>query len=39
LRKSYLQVETALHETRVRLGELSGQFEERAGAQEKKIVS
>ena len=39
LRKNYLDVETALHETRVRLGELSGHFEERAGAQEKKIVS
>jgi len=39
LRKNYLEVETALHETRARLGELSGQFEQRAGAQEKKIVS
>jgi cyclic-di-GMP phosphodiesterase TipF (flagellum assembly factor) len=39
LRKNYLEVETALHETRARLGELSGRFEERAGAQEKKIVS
>ncbi|HEX4637388.1 MAG TPA: EAL domain-containing protein [Rhizomicrobium sp.] len=39
LRKSYLEVETALHDTRVRLGELSGQFEQRAGAQEKKIVT
>ena len=39
LRKNYLDVETALHETRVRLGELSGHFEQRAGAQEKKIVS
>ena len=29
LRQNYLQVETALHETRARLGELSGQFEER----------
>ncbi|HTC83729.1 MAG TPA: EAL domain-containing protein, partial [Rhizomicrobium sp.] len=39
LRKNYLEVETALHETRARLGELSGRLEERAGAQEKKIVS
>ncbi len=39
LRKNYLEVETSLHETRARLGELSGQFEERAGAQEKKIVA
>jgi cyclic-di-GMP phosphodiesterase TipF (flagellum assembly factor) len=39
LRKSHLEFETALHETRARLGEISGQFELRAGAQEKKIVS
>ena len=39
LRKNYLDVETALHETRARLGELSGQIEQRAGAQEKKIVA
>src|SRR5689334_17026417 len=39
LRKSHLEFETALHETRARLGEISGQFEQRAGAQEKKIVS
>jgi cyclic-di-GMP phosphodiesterase TipF (flagellum assembly factor) len=39
LRKNYLDVETALHETRARLGELSGQFEERASHQEKKIVA
>jgi len=39
LRKNYLEVETALHETRARLGEISGQIEQRAGAQEKKIVA
>jgi cyclic-di-GMP phosphodiesterase TipF (flagellum assembly factor) len=39
LRKNYLEVETALHETRARLGELSGQFEQRANHQEKKIVA
>ena len=39
LRKNYLEVEAALHETRMHLGALSGQFEERAGAQEKKIVA
>ena len=39
LRKSHLEFETALHETRMRLGEMSGHFEQRAGAQEKKIVS
>ena len=39
LRKSYLEVETALHQTRLQLGELSGRLEERAGAQEKKIVA
>ena len=39
LRKSHLEFETALHETRARLGEVSGHFEQRAGAQEKKIVS
>src|SRR5689334_24570420 len=39
LRQNYLNVETALHETRARLGELSGQFEERASHQEKKIVA
>src|SRR6195256_3794249 len=39
LRKSHLEFETALHETRARLGEINGQFEQRAGAQEKKIVS
>jgi len=39
LRKNYLEVETALHETRARLGELTGQVEERANHQEKKIVA
>jgi len=39
LRKSHLEFETALHETRVRLGEFSGQIDQRAGAQEKKIVA
>jgi cyclic-di-GMP phosphodiesterase TipF (flagellum assembly factor) len=39
LRKSHLQFETALHETRAHLSEISGQIEQRAGAQEKKIVA
>jgi cyclic-di-GMP phosphodiesterase TipF (flagellum assembly factor) len=39
LRKSHLEFETALHETRVRLGDLGGQIEERGQAQEKKIVA
>src|SRR5579863_2351112 len=39
LRKSHLEFETALHETRARLGEISGQFEQRGLAQEKKIVA
>jgi cyclic-di-GMP phosphodiesterase TipF (flagellum assembly factor) len=39
LRKSHLEFETALHDTRVRLGEISGQIDLRAGAQEKKIVA
>jgi len=39
LRKNYLEVETALQETRAHLSDLSGQFEQRAGAQEKKIVA
>jgi cyclic-di-GMP phosphodiesterase TipF (flagellum assembly factor) len=39
LRKSHLEFETALHQTRARLGEISGQFEQRAGAQEKRIVA
>jgi len=39
LRKSHLEFESSLHETRIRVGELSDMIEERAGAQEKKIVS
>jgi cyclic-di-GMP phosphodiesterase TipF (flagellum assembly factor) len=39
LRKSHLEFETALHETRARLGEIGGQIEQRASAQEKKIVA
>jgi len=39
LRKMHLEFESALGETRARVGELSGLIEERAGAQEKKIVS
>lgn len=39
LRKSHLEFETALHDTRARLGEISGQIEQRAGIQERKIVA
>jgi cyclic-di-GMP phosphodiesterase TipF (flagellum assembly factor) len=39
LRKMHLEFETALHETRDRVGELGGLIEARAGAQEKKIVA
>ena len=39
LRKSHLEFETALHETRARLGEFNGQIEQRGLAQEKKIVA
>ena len=39
LRKSHLEFETALHETRAQLGEIGGQFEQRGLAQEKKIVA
>ncbi|HEY0266875.1 MAG TPA: EAL domain-containing protein, partial [Rhizomicrobium sp.] len=39
LRKSHLEFETALHETRLRLGELDGQIEERTSAGNRKIVS
>jgi len=39
LRRMHLEFETALHETRARVGELGGLIEERAGAQEKKIVA
>ncbi len=37
--KGHLEFETALHETRARLGEINGQFEQRGLAQEKKIVA
>ena len=39
LRKSHLEFETALHETRARLGEITGQIEQRANTQERKIVA
>ena len=39
LRKSHLEFETALHETRTRLGDLDGLIEERTSTQSKKIVS
>ena len=39
LRKSHLEFETALHDTRARLSDISGQIEQRAGAQERKIVA
>jgi len=39
LRKSHLEFETALHETRARLGEMTGQIEQRATTQERKIVA
>jgi cyclic-di-GMP phosphodiesterase TipF (flagellum assembly factor) len=39
LRKGHLEFETAMHETRARLGEIGGQFEQRGLAQEKKIVT
>ncbi len=39
LRKSHLEFETALHQTQGRLGELGGQMEQQASAQEKKIVA
>lgn len=39
LRKSHLEFETALHDTRARLGEIGGQIEQRGLAQEKKIVA
>jgi cyclic-di-GMP phosphodiesterase, flagellum assembly factor TipF len=39
LRKSHLDFETALHDTRTRLGAIGGQIEQRAGAQERKIVA
>jgi cyclic-di-GMP phosphodiesterase TipF (flagellum assembly factor) len=39
LRKSHLEFETALHETRARLGEMSATIEQRASSQERKIVA
>src|SRR5579872_869829 len=39
LRKSHLEFETALHDTRTRLGELGGLIEQRASTQERKIVA
>jgi len=39
LRQSHLEIETALHDTRARLGEMGAAVEQRAGAQEKKIVA
>jgi cyclic-di-GMP phosphodiesterase TipF (flagellum assembly factor) len=39
LRKGHLEFETALRETRAHLSVISGQIEQRAGAQEKKIVA
>jgi cyclic-di-GMP phosphodiesterase TipF (flagellum assembly factor) len=39
LRKSHLEIETALHDTRARLGEMGGLIEQRANSQEKKIVA
>ncbi|HJS46337.1 MAG TPA: EAL domain-containing protein [Rhizomicrobium sp.] len=39
LRKSHLEFETALHETRARLGEMSAAVEQRATSQERKIVA
>jgi cyclic-di-GMP phosphodiesterase TipF (flagellum assembly factor) len=39
LRKSHLQFESALNDTRSRLGELGGLIEQHSNAQEKKIVA
>jgi len=39
IRKSHLEFETALHDTRSRLGELGGVIEQRANTQERKIVA
>jgi cyclic-di-GMP phosphodiesterase TipF (flagellum assembly factor) len=39
LRKSHLEFETALSDTRMRLGELGSLIEERANSQERKIVA
>jgi cyclic-di-GMP phosphodiesterase TipF (flagellum assembly factor) len=39
IRKSHLEFESALHDTRTRLGEIGGMIEERANSQERKIVA
>jgi hypothetical protein len=39
LRKSHLEFETAIHETRSRLNDLGGLIEERTSSQSKKIVA
>lgn len=39
LRKSHLEFETALHETRARLGDMTAAIEQRASTQERKIVA
>jgi cyclic-di-GMP phosphodiesterase TipF (flagellum assembly factor) len=39
LRKSHLEFETSLHQTRSRISELGGLMEQQASAQEKKIVA
>jgi cyclic-di-GMP phosphodiesterase TipF (flagellum assembly factor) len=39
LRKSHMEFETALHETRARLGEMSTAIDQRATSQERKIVA
>jgi cyclic-di-GMP phosphodiesterase TipF (flagellum assembly factor) len=39
LRKSHLEFETALHETRARLSDMSTAIEQRASTQERKIVA
>ncbi len=39
LRKSHLEFETALHETRARLSDMSANIEQRASTQERKIVA
>jgi cyclic-di-GMP phosphodiesterase TipF (flagellum assembly factor) len=39
IRKSHLEFETALDDTRARLGDLGGLIEQRANTQEKKIVA
>ena len=39
LRKSHLEFETALHEARARLGDMTAAIEQRASTQERKIVA